>query len=135
MQFYWLTAFRPIKVCQIWSWCWNINENISFHFRLLPRKTNDKIFQKIQKPIFWGHVAILAYFAQIWAKMNFPRKKALLVFKYSNYLPSCQKPEKHNLPFLRKMLNWQMNGQTDRRTDRQPWFCRTLCREGIQLLK
>ena len=35
-----------------------------------------------------------ALFAQIWAKMKVPGKKALLVFKYSNYLPSCQKSEK-----------------------------------------
>ena len=39
------------------------------------------------------------------------------------------------MPFLRKMLNWRMDGQTDGRIDRQPWFCRTLCRTGVQLLK
>ena len=33
------------------------------------------------------------------------------------------------------MLNWQMDGQRDRRTDRKPWFCRTLCGTGVQLLK
>ena len=139
MQFYWLTAFGPItgdpEFCQVWGWCWNINKNISFHFRLLPRKTNDKIFQKIQKTLFWGHEAILDFFAQIWAKMNFPRKKALSVFKYSNYLPLCNKSEKTIMPFLRKMLNWWMDGKADGRTDRQPWFCRTLCRTGVQLLK
>ena len=139
MQFYWLTAFGPItgdpEFCQVWGWCWNINKNISFHFRLLPRKINDKIFQKIQKKLFWGHVAILAFFAQIWVKMNSPRKKALSVFKYSNYLPLCNKSEKTIMPFLRKMLNWWMDGKADGRTDRQPWFCRTLCRTGVQLLK
>ena len=101
-----------LKFCQIWGWCWNINKNISFHFRLLPRKINDKIFQKIQKKLFWGHVAILAFFAQIWVKMNSPRKKALSVFKYSNYLPLCNKSEKTIMPFLRKMLNWWMDGKT-----------------------
>ena len=35
------------------SWS-HINNNISFCFRLFPRKTNDKIFQKKQKT-FWGH--------------------------------------------------------------------------------
>ena len=38
----------------------------------------------------------MAILAQIWAKINFPGKKALSVFKYSNYLPSCQKSEKTN---------------------------------------
>ena len=79
MQFYWLTAFGPIagdpEFCQIWGWCCNINKNISFHFRLLPRKTNDEI----PKTLIWGYVAILAFFAQIWAKINFPGKKALSV--------------------------------------------------------
>ena len=37
------------------------------------------------------------------------KKRALLVFKYSNYLPLCQKSEKTNEPFLRKMPK----GQTD----------------------
>ena len=35
--------------------CWNINNNISFYFRLFPRKTKDKIFHKSQKILFWGH--------------------------------------------------------------------------------
>ena len=38
---------------------------ISFHFRLLPAKTNDIFFQKIPKTLFWDH------FGQIWAKKNF----------------------------------------------------------------
>ena len=84
MQFYWLTAFGPItgdpENCQIWGWYWNINKNISFHFRVLPRKANNKIFWKIQKTLFWGHVAILAIFSQIWAEMYFPGKKSLCQF-------------------------------------------------------
>ena len=67
-----------LEFCQIWDWWWNINNNISFHFRLFPRKTNDKIFLKIQKePIlgpFW------ALFTQIWPKMNFPAKKSSVTF-------------------------------------------------------
>ena len=137
MQFYWLKAFGPItgdpEFCQIWYWCWNINKNNSFPFRLLPRKTNGKIFQKVQKALFWGHVAILVFFDQIWAKMMFSRKNPLSVFKYSNYLPSRQKSKKKtNMPFLRKMLNWRMDGQTDGRMDRQPWFCWFLCRMRVQ---
>ena len=100
-------------------------------------KLMTRFFKKSKKLYFgamWPFWAC-GHFAQIWAKMNFPRKKSLSVFKYSNYLSSCQKSEKTNMPFLGKMLNWRMNGQTDRRTERQLWFCRTLCRTGVQLLK
>ena len=41
--------------------------------------------------------------------MNFLGKE---VFTYSNYLPSCQKSEKTNEPFLRKMLEL-MDGRAD----------------------
>ena len=54
-------------------------------------------------------------------------KRVESVFKYSNYLPSCQNLKETNMPFLRKMPNWQM----DRQTDRQQWFCRTLCWMGV----
>ena len=67
--------------------------------------------------------------------MNFCGKKPLSVFKYFNYLQSRQKSEKTNMSFLRKMLNWRMDGQTDARTDRQSWFCRTLFKTVVQLLK
>ena len=33
-----------------------------------------KFFQKIEKTHFWGHVAILVFFAQNWGKMNFSGK-------------------------------------------------------------
>ena len=45
----------------------NSNNNFSFHFRLIPGKTNDKIFQKIQKTLIWGHfVPFLPKFEQKW---------------------------------------------------------------------
>ena len=118
MQFYWLTAFGSItgdwEFCQIWGLCWNINKNISFPLRLLPRKTNDNIFQKIQKTLFWGPCDHFGLFCPNLGKNEFSWKKTLSAFKYSNYLSLCQKSEKINVPFLRKMLNWQMDGQTDR---------------------
>ena len=67
--------------------------------RLFSGKTNDKIFQKIQKILFWSH------FAQIWAKLKFLEKRTLSVFKESNYLPLLKKSEKTNDPFLREMPN------------------------------
>ena len=87
---YWLSAFWPItrepEFCQIWDWWWNINNNISFHFRLFPRKLF-KIFNKLKKfkKIILG--PIWALFAQIGQKWIFMEKRALPVFKYSNYLP------------------------------------------------
>ena len=57
--------------------------NIIFYFRLFPRKTSDKILQNNQKIIFWG--TFWALFTQTGASW------ALSVFKYYNYLPSCQK--------------------------------------------
>ena len=134
MQFFWLAAFGPITGDPEFLPD-KKNKNISFHFRLLPRKTNDKIFQAIQKTLFRGHVAMLAFLAQIWAKIIFLEKKGLAGFKYFNYLPSRQKSEKTNMLLLRKMLNWWMDGRADGRTDRQPWFCRIFRRTGVQLLK
>ena len=87
---------------------WNINSNITFHFRLFPGKTSDKITQKIQqKTLFWGHLgSFLTKFGQKWFSL---KKTALSVFKYSNYLPSSKKfrkkhwsiPEKNG-----KLTNW-----------------------------
>ena len=60
---------RGPEFCQIWGWCWNINKDISFHFRLLPRKTNDKFFKKIQKTLFgamWPFWPFLAKPGQKW---------------------------------------------------------------------
>ena len=58
-------------------------------------------------------------------KKKFLEKGALSVFKYSNYLPPCQKSEKSIEPFLRTMPNRQ-----HRRTDRQLLFYRTLLGRG-----
>ena len=122
LWFDWLTAFWSItkepEFCQIWDLWWNISNNINFHFRLFPIKTNDKIFQKIQKTyfgaIFWLFLpkfGLKWILTQIWAK-----KRALPVFKYSNYLTSCQKLEKTNELFLRKMPNWRTDRQTEGQT-------------------
>ena len=102
-QFNWLTAFWPIirepEFCQIWDWWWNINNNISFHW-----KTNDEIFQT-RKPYFGP------FSPKFGQKCIFLEKKALSVFRYSNYLPSCQKSETTIEPFLRK-TNELTDGKT-----------------------
>ena len=102
------------QFCHIWDWWWNITKNISFHFRLFPRKTNDKIFHKIhkKKKLFGGHFGtFLPKFWQKWIFLEerfFKKKvfKRFSVFRYSNYLPSCQKSEKTIELFLRKTPNW-----------------------------
>ena len=51
---FWPTTWDP-KLYQI---CWsNVNNNIRFHYRLLPKKLgkHDNIFQEIPKTLFWAH--------------------------------------------------------------------------------
>ena len=112
MQFDWLAAFWPItggpKLCQI-CW-WNINNNISFHYRLFPRKTNiTKFFKKSQKTLFCVHSG--PFWPNWGQKWIFLEKRALSVFQYSNYLPLCQKSEKPNEPFLRNLLEGHTKNQ------------------------
>ena len=88
--FYILKTPANLLADSIWAYSWrprvlpdmglvlNINNNISFHFRLFPRKTNDKIFQKIQKNPILGHFG--HFFTQIWTNMNFPGKKGSVSF-------------------------------------------------------
>ena len=133
------TAFWPItrepKPCLIWDWWWNINNNITFHFRLFPGKTDVKIFQKIQENRFWGH---FGPFSSTFGQKLIFLEKGLSVFKYSNFLSLCKKSEKTNDPFLRKMPNWQTNWhrqtgrQTARQTGRKRWLYRTLRKMGVQ---
>ena len=105
MQFDWPIAFWPITwesvICLIWDWWWNINDNIGFHFRLFPGKSN-KIFQ-IQITLFWGHFGpFLPKFEQKWI---FLERSALPVEK----LPA----NKENL-----MINSWEKCHTDGQRDR-----------------
>ena len=111
----WLTALWPItwdpEFYQIW-W-WNINNNVSFHFRLFPRKTNMTKFFKKSKKTYFG--AILSPFCSNFGKNEFSWKKGLCQFLNISIIivPLCQKSEKTNEPFLRKMLNCWTDRQTD----------------------
>ena len=88
---------------------WNINSNISFHYRLFPRKTNiTKFFKKSKNPILGPFWVLLPKLGQKWI---FLEKRPLSVFQYSNYLPLCQKSEKPNEPFLRKLLDGHTKNQ------------------------
>ena len=114
MLFNWLTAFWSItkepEFCEIWVWCWSINNNISFQFRLFPEKTNDKIFQKIKKsPILGTFWALFAQLGQKWGLWIL----SVLVFQYSNYLPLCKKNQE------KLMTHSQEKCWNDRRADKQ----------------
>ena len=68
-----------------------------------------KFFKKSKKPILEPFEAL---YIQIWAKMNFPEKRTLSVFKHSNYLPLCQKSEKNYCAIPEKnvkLMDRQMN--------------------------
>ena len=79
---------QEIEFCQIWDWWWNINNNISFHYRLLPRKTNDKIILKIQKE------PILGSFYPNLGKNKFSWKKELCQFLDIPITSHCAKNQK-----------------------------------------
>ena len=68
-----------------------------------------KFFKNYEKLHF---LVILGPFWPNLGKNKFSRKKALSVFKYSNYLSLRQKSEKTNEPFLRRMLNCWTDRQT-----------------------
>ena len=75
---------------------WNINDNISFHFQLLPWKNNHKIFQKIQNP-------------------KFSWKKGLCQFLNIPIIYHCAKNQKKIMSHCRKKC--QTDGRTDEQTD------------------
>ena len=80
-----------LESCKIWDWWWNINNNISFHFRLFPRKTKDIFYKKILKEPILGQ--FWALFTQIRAKMNLPGKKSCQ-FLYIPIIYHCAKNQK-----------------------------------------
>ena len=122
-----LTAFwaitREPELCQIWDWWWNINNNIIFHFRLFLRKTNDRIFLMIK--YYFG--VILGRFCQNLRKNKVSwKKRSSELLQFPTIVPKIRKSQ-----FLRRMLNWC----TERQTDRQRWIYKTLRRTSVQLLK
>ena len=107
---YWLRTFWPVsqepEFSQIWDLCSNTANNINFHYRTNPAKTNDKIFQYIQKTCFWPIFPIFG------AKTFFLENSALSCIISYRFLASCQNLEK-------KKYNSKKNAQTDGRMDRR----------------
>ena len=63
--------------------------------------------------------AFWALFDKFKQKLMCLEKKGSANFKYSKHLSICHKSDKTNEPFLRKMPNRGIDGQTVRQTDRQ----------------
>ena len=86
---FWPTTRDP-KLCQICSW--NINNNISFHYRLFSRKTNIKL--KLSKN---SKSPILGLFCALWPKLgpkiNFPGKKRLCQVFNIRIIYQCAKSQ------------------------------------------
>ena len=72
-----------------------LGNNISFHFRLFQRKTNDKIFQKIQKTLFWGHFE--SFMPKFGLKWIFLAKRAVSfsIFHFSIIYHRATNQKKH----------------------------------------
>ena len=68
---------------------WNINNNISFHFRLFRRKTNMTKFFKKYKKTYFG--PILGTFCPNLDKNKFPWKKGLCQFLNIRIIYRCDK--------------------------------------------
>ena len=101
-------TFWDPNLCQI-CW-WSINNDIySFLLDYFQEKLTCQNFSKHPKSPILG--PYWAFLAQIWTKMNFSAKRALSVFQYLNYLPLCQKSQKPNEPFLRKLLDGHTKNQ------------------------
>ena len=68
-----------------------------------------KFFKKAKKIPFCSYSGLfLPKFGQKWISLE---KRAMSFFKYSNYLPLCQKSEKSNEPFLRNLLDRHTKNQ------------------------
>ena len=118
------TITWELEFCQIWDWWWNINNNISLHFRLFPRKSDDKIFQKIPKPYFG---AILSPLCQTLGKNEFSWKAGLCQFLDIPIIYHRAKNQK------KLMSHFRENAELTNR-HRQWWFYWILCRKGVQQL-
>ena len=93
LQFDGLAAFRPITwdpiLCQI-CW-WIINNNISFHYRLFPRKTSQNFLKYPKNTILSPFWALLP---KLGPKLNFPGKKgsaSFSIFELPTIVPKIRK--------------------------------------------
>ena len=99
-------GIRLVKsiLAKIWDWWWNIKTGISCHVRVFSGKTNDKIFQKIQKKSFG---AILGPFFPNLGKNEFSWEKRLCQFLNILIIyHHAKKSEKTNEPFREKCRSY-----------------------------
>ena len=108
---------RELEFCQIWDWWWNINNNISFQFRLYTRKTNGKFFKKSQKSLFGGHFGpFLPKFGQQWIFLE-KRAVSFYIFQLPITVPKIRKSywaiSEENTKLADSLTNWQTDRQRD----------------------
>ena len=87
----------------LWKYCKDMQTYFGYSGHA--RKNFSKNQKKHLLEPFW------VLFEQIRAKNEFPGKRTLSVFQYSNFLPLCQKSGKPNEPFLRKLLDGHIKNQ------------------------
>ena len=72
--------------------------------------SQEKLMTKFnEKTLFLGYFA--SFFTKFAQKQTFPGKKGSAIFEIFQLSTTCKKSEKTNEPFLRKMPNWQADGQ------------------------
>ena len=99
---------------QACSFCRMLMNYKNLHFTQIPDKTNDVIFLKTPKIMFWGH---FWPFLVIFARWGFFQKNPAQshITRYGPLTP-CQVSEKTNEPILRKLTDRRKDGRTDGRT-------------------
>ena len=106
---------------QACSLCRMLMKHKNFWFTQSPDKTNDVIFLKSPKTLFWGHFwsfsSLRDFFQKIY--LSHTTSNAMLSFR------------KNSEPILRKFkTDGRMDGRTEGRMDRQTLFYRTLLAEA-----
>ena len=99
----------------IWDLCRNTANNMNFDYRTISVKISDKIFQQIQKTLFFGHFC---------SKQNFSKEsgfvhdrlfpKSLSCTTLYGFLGPCQNLEKTSDAIRRQFLERRKDGRTDR---------------------
>ena len=124
---------QEVEIYQTYNLGWETKYHNNSPFKLLLGKSNDKIFKKKKKMLYFG-----ALFAEVRAKTNSLRKLESVSFKISNFMNRTPKnPKKNNNKRPHKNLidsslekcwsdqlkKWEVQ--------RQQWFHRAICLWGL----
>ena len=102
---------RKREFSQIWDFCRKLANHNTLQFRSFLGKTNDSIFRKSPKTLFWATLGLFGHFLPIFENMRiFPKNPALSLFYIYGPLTSCKKLEKTNEPILRTVNHRHTDG-------------------------